>query len=69
MIQVGQALKTSQMKTTMLLSVHDEIIFEAPPEEVDDACALVIEEMESVWDLNVPLKVNVQVGDDWAAAH
>ncbi len=69
MIQVGQALKKSQMKTAMLLSVHDEIIFEAPPEEVDDACALVIEKMESVWELDVPLKVNVQVGSDWAAAH
>jgi len=69
MIQVNRAIKTHKLKATMLLSVHDEIIFEAPPEEVDAACALIIEEMESVWELNVPLKVNVQVGNDWAAAH
>ena len=69
MIQVNQALKAHELRATMLLSVHDEIIFEVPPEEVDSACAVVMEEMESVWDLHVPLKVNVQVGDDWAAAH
>jgi len=69
MIQVNQALKTQKLRAAMLLSVHDEIIFEVPPEEVDTACALIIEEMESVWELNVPLKVNVQVGNDWAAAH
>ena len=69
MIKVNQAIKAQNLKATMLLSVHDEIIFEVPPEEVDTACALIIEEMESVWDLNVPLKVNVQVGNNWAAAH
>jgi DNA polymerase-1 len=69
MIKVNQAIKAQNLEATMLLSVHDEIIFEVPPEEVDTACALIIEEMESVWDLNVPLKVNVQVGNDWAAAH
>ncbi len=69
MIKVNQAIKARNLKAAMLLSVHDEIIFEVPPEEVDTACAVIIEEMESVWDLHVPLKVNVQVGSDWAAAH
>jgi DNA polymerase-1 len=57
------------MKTTMLLSVHDEMIFEVPPDEVDDANALVRQEMESVWDLAVPLKVNMATGQNWAEAH
>ena len=69
MIKVNQAMKARNLKGAMLLSVHDEIIFEIPPEEVDTACALIMETMESVWELHVPLKVNVQVGDDWAAAH
>jgi DNA polymerase I len=69
MIQVDKALKSKNMKTAMLLSVHDEMVFEVPPEEIDAASALIKDKMESVWDLNVPLKVNIEVGSDWAAAH
>ena len=69
MINVDRTLRKKRMKTTMLLSVHDEIIFEVPPEEIDDANALVREEMEGVWDLAVPLKVNVACGQNWAEAH
>jgi DNA polymerase-1 len=69
MIDVDRTLRKKRMKTTMLLSVHDEIIFEVPPEEIDDANALVREEMEGVWDLAVPLKVNVACGQNWAEAH
>ena len=69
MIHVDKELKSQNMKTAMLLSVHDEIVFEVPPEEVDTASALIKEKMESVWDLNVPLKVNIEVGNNWASAH
>jgi DNA polymerase I len=69
MIRVNHALKTQKLLSAMLLSVHDEIIFEVPPEEIEAATALIIDEMESVWDLSVPLKVNVEVGNNWAAAH
>jgi DNA polymerase-1 len=69
MIQVDKALRESQMKTTMLLSVHDEMIFEVPPDEMDAAEALVKEKMEGVWDLAVPLKVNLAWGSNWAEAH
>ena len=50
----------------MLLSVHDEIVFEVPPDELDTVSNLVKEIMESVWDLKVPLKVNLAVGENWA---
>jgi DNA polymerase-1 len=69
MINVDTELKAQNMKTAMLLSVHDEIVFEVPPQEVDTASALIRDKMESVWDLNVPLKVNIEVGENWAAAH
>lgn len=69
MIDVDTELKAQNMKTAMLLSVHDEIVFEVPPQEVDTASALIRDKMESVWDLNVPLKVNIEVGENWAAAH
>lgn len=69
MINVDRALREKRMKTTMLLSVHDEMIFEVPPDEFDDASALVRQEMEGVWDLAVPLKVNMATGQNWAEAH
>jgi DNA polymerase-1 len=69
MINVDRALHKKRMQTAMLLSVHDEIIFEVPPEELDDAVELVRREMESVWDLAVPLKVNLACGRNWAEAH
>jgi DNA polymerase I len=45
------------------------MIFEVPPEELDDAKALVREQMEGVWELAVPLKVNMACGNNWAEAH
>ncbi|MDX2454819.1 DNA polymerase, partial [Desulfosarcina sp.] len=69
MINTDRALRKKRMNTAMLLSVHDEMIFEVPPDELDDAKALVREGMESVWELAVPLKVNMACGQNWAEAH
>ncbi len=69
MIHVDRALQDGKMRTTMLLSVHDEMIFEVPPEEMDDARDLVRKKMETVWELAVPLKVNLAWGENWAQAH
>jgi len=69
MINVDAALARKKMETTLLLSVHDEIVFESPPEELEDATQLVTSLMESVWELDVPLKVNAARGQSWAEAH
>ena len=69
MIRVDRAFLDKGMAAAMLLSVHDEIVFEAPPEELDDAMAAVREIMESVWALQVPLRVNMGVGSNWALIH
>ncbi len=69
MINVDAALTREKMQTTLLLSVHDEIVFESPPEELAAATELVTTLMESVWDLDVPLKVNAAAGASWAEAH
>ncbi len=69
MIKVDGGLKERKLEAAMLLSVHDELVFEAPPHEVDTLTSLVQEIMEGVWDLKVPLKVNLAVGDNWAEAH
>ncbi len=69
MINVNQAFKDKGLKAGMLLSVHDEILFETPPEELDASGELVKEIMEHVMDLKVPLKVNLDAGKNWAEAH
>jgi DNA polymerase-1 len=52
----------------MLLQVHDELVFEAPPEEIDALGRLVREHMEQVVELRVPLVVDIGVGPNWLDA-
>jgi DNA polymerase-1 len=68
MIKIDGALSEGGYRTAMLLQVHDELLFEAPPEEVDTVAALVKHEMESVHRLEVPLIVDVGVGANWRDA-
>ena len=69
MIQVDAALSANGLQSKMLLSVHDEIVFEVPPGELDQIKVMGKEIMENIWAFKVPLKVNVAEGKDWAEAH
>ena len=69
MIRVDAAFRKGGLKSAMLLSVHDEIVFEVPPEELASVKVLVKEIMEGIWNLKVPLKVNLASGNNWAEAH
>ena len=69
MINVDNALIEKGLQTAMLLTVHDELVFEVPPDEIHEATQLVRDIMENVWELKVPLKVNIQSGKNWAEAH
>jgi DNA polymerase-1 len=69
MIKVDQVFKEKKLNSAMVLSVHDELIFEVPPDELNKVKKLVKQIMEGVWDLKVPLKVNVACGENWAQAH
>ena len=69
MIRVSEALAREGLESLMLLSVHDEILFEVPEGENDRMQEMVTRVMEGVWDLEVPLKVNIGVGSNWADAH
>ncbi|MCP4692809.1 MAG: DNA polymerase I, partial [Desulfobacterales bacterium] len=69
MIRMRDALEKEGCEAAMLMTVHDELIFEAPPAECDAVEGLVRKVMEGVWDLRVPLKVNMAWGDNWAEAH
>ena len=68
MIKMQAALETEKMTSKMLLSVHDEIIFEAPEQEKDKLMAMAKQIMENVTPLEVPLKVNFGAGANWAEA-
>jgi DNA polymerase-1 len=69
MINVDKTLNEKGLQTAMLLTVHDELVFEVPPGEIHEATQLVRDIMENVWKLKVPLKVNIQSGKNWAEAH
>jgi DNA polymerase-1 len=66
MIRVDRELK--DLKTRMLLQVHDELVLESPPDEAAQAAALVKRAMEDVVELKVPLVVETGIGDNWRDA-
>src|SRR5262249_48257977 len=66
MVHVHQALAERGLRARMLLQVHDELLFEAPPEEVRTVEELAGEIMASALPLKVPVVVDVKTGDDWA---
>jgi DNA polymerase-1 len=68
MINVSDALAAGHMSTRMLMTVHDELVFEVPPDEHDAAAKLVTEVMESAAQLRVPLEVDLGFGPNWADA-
>lgn len=69
MIQVDRRMKKQGLKSKMLLQVHDELVFEVPPDERQVMQKLVTEEMQNVWTLRVPLEVQSQFGTNWLEAH
>ena len=65
MIKVHKKLNESGLRTRLLLQVHDELMFEAPMDEVDAVTDLALEEMSNAMDMSVPLKVDVKTGHNW----
>ena len=69
MINIQRRIRKENLRTRMLLQVHDELLFEVPEDEKDIALKLVRQEMENVIVLAVPLKVDIGIGKNWAEAH
>ena len=69
MISIAERLRKENLRTKMLLQVHDELVFEVPQGELDTAANLVKDEMEGVYSLNIPLKVDINWGNNWGEAH
>ncbi len=67
MIRVHEALAREKLQAKLILQVHDELIVEAPENEVGRVKALLTESMEGVIELAVPLKIDLSVGRDWRA--
>jgi DNA polymerase-1 len=65
MIRIDAELRERNLKSRMLLQVHDELVFEVPVDELDAMRSLVTQKMEEVYELKVPLKVEVGVGTNW----
>jgi len=68
MVKVHARLRQEKMRTRMILTVHDELVFEVPEAELDDARALVKAEMEGAHPMRVPLRVDIGVGKNWKEA-
>ncbi len=69
LVNVNRALKARDLKTKILLQVHDELLLETPLEEAEEVKKIVAEEMMKAADLKVKLEVSVASGDNWEAAH
>lgn len=69
MIHVYDRITAEGLRSRMILQVHDELVFDVPPEEVDILKKIVKEEMENVIDLGIPLTVECNEGKTWLEAH
>jgi len=69
MIAVEQQLREKQMLSKMILTVHDELVFDTLKDEADELCEMVQQTMENVVGLEVPLLVEIGKGENWLDAH
>ena len=69
MINIHHRLGEDGFRSKMLLQVHDELVFETPEEELQRLVPMIREEMEGVFPLKVPLKVDINMGKNWDEAH
>ena len=68
MVRCHAALVQACMRTRLILTIHDELLFEGPPEETQAARELIEREMCGVWDRDPPLAVDIGVGQNWLEA-
>jgi DNA polymerase-1 len=69
MIRIHQKLTEEQWKSKMLLQVHDELVFDAHKDELENLKNMVKAEMENAFQLKVPLVVDLGIGENWLEAH
>ena len=67
MINIDHAMTRKQLRSRMILQVHDELIFEVPKDEITTMLEIVQELMPGALDLSVPLKVEIKTGTNWGS--
>jgi DNA polymerase-1 len=67
MITLHRRLAAEKLRARLLLQIHDELVFEFPPDEQDRLSRMVTEEMVAAANLSVPLQVDLNTGPNWAA--
>jgi DNA polymerase-1 len=68
MVRCHNELRDAGLATKQILTIHDELLFEGPPDEREAACLLIEEEMCGVWEHSPPMAVDIGVGQNWLAA-
>ena len=68
MIEINKKMKQEKYKSKLILQVHDELIFDCIIEEKEQLIKLVCDIMENTYKLNVPLKVDIEFGNNWYQA-
>ena len=69
MINIDKRIDEERLKSKMVLQIHDELVFDAIPGEIDILKKLIIKEMENVIELSIPLTVECNYGKNWLEAH
>ena len=69
MIAIQNRLENENWKSKMLLQVHDELVFDVPKEEINTLQEMVKKEIENAFEINVPLIVDIGIGNNWLEAH
>ena len=69
MVNIDRRLKAEGMRSRMVLQIHDELVFDAPKEEVERLQSILRKEMTEAIDFGVPLEVGIGVASDWLGAH
>ena len=69
MVQIQHEIEARHLQSRMVLTVHDELVFEAPPDERESLETLVVEHLQNAVPLSVPLPVEAGWGESWGAAH
>lgn len=69
MLRISASIKGKGLKATLLLQIHDELVFEVPDDEVEETKHVVREALEGAVKLSIPLKTSIEVGDNWGDIH
>jgi DNA polymerase I len=69
MVAIDRRMREAGLQAMMVLQIHDELLFELPPDELETLRGIVVEEMENVVELSVPLTVECSYGKNWLESH